>query len=154
MLLSGGCAGCMHTLPSSHGSRTLHSAPRCVVSTSSRRRWQPPVRLEERSDRRPACSAPATVTEAVSTTADAELPSAAEQATLDAVAAELVAKLDAACAQMEPDDVDVGDPDGDVGAADVEPAAASTGRAVRPSGRRRKPLAKEIPADALPKVCA
>ncbi len=74
---------------------------------------------------------------------------------MDAVAAELVAKLDAACAQMEPDDVDIGAyPAGDAGGADIEPAAAGAGRVARPSGRKRKPLAKEVPADALPKVRA
>ncbi len=154
MLQYAGCSGCAQTLPA-QSSRALNPAPKCLVSKPSRRCWQPLVRREERPACRPLYSTSAAVTEAVSTAADAELPSAAEQATMDAVAAELVAKLDAACAQMEPDDADIGAyPDGDAGAADAEPAAASTGRTARPSGRKRKPLAKEIPADALPKVCA
>ena len=152
MLQSAGCVGCTLTLPS-RCSRAQDPAPGSSVSKPSQRCWQPPVYLEKRPACRPLCSAPAAVTEAISTAADAELPSAAEQATMDEAAAELVAKLDAACAQMEPDDVDISVFSNSSGhAGEDEPAAASAGRATKASGRRRKPLAKEIPADALPKV--
>ena len=95
---------------------------------------------------------PASATEAAGTAIDADAPSAAEQAAMDEVAAELVAKLNAAYEQMEPDDVDSGSfPLADADAIEVEPATAA-GTALRKGGRKHKPRPKEVPADALPKV--
>ena len=148
------CGRCMQMLPFSH------NRPPLVVSY--RQPGQPqrrPVSLQPATHLTgwPTCSrqcgAPAAAPQAVSTAADAELPSAAEQVAMDEVAAELVAKLNAAYAQMEPDDViSSAYPPDDAEAMEVETATPSTARAAKQSGRRRKPQPKEIPADALPKV--
>ena len=96
---------------------------------------------------------PATAAEAAETAIIEELPSAAEQAAMDEVASKLVAKLNAAYEQMEPDDVDSGSYSlADADAIEVEPATAA-GLTPRKGGRRHKPRPKEVPADALPKVC-
>jgi hypothetical protein len=72
---------------------------------------------------------------------------------MDEVASELVAKLNAAYEQMEPDDVNSGSyPLADADAIEVDPAMAA-GSAPRKGGRKHKPRPKEVPADALPKVC-
>ena len=155
MLRSVCCGGWTQTLPCSH-SRALTAVPYRQPEQPLRGQvgLQQPITLFVRWPAcvRP-CGAPAAVTQAASTAADAELPSAAEQVAMDEVAAELVAKLNAAYVQMEPDDVDSGAyPFDKADATEVEPAAASTGRAARQGGRKRKPQPKEIPADALPKV--
>ena len=80
-----------------------------------------------------------------------ELPSVEEQAEMDAAAADLVAKLDAAYDRMEPDDFEGEMGAMDMGALELEDdpeAAGATGR----RGRRRKPREKEVPIDLLPKV--
>ena len=81
-----------------------------------------------------------------------EMPSEEERAVMDAAAAEMVAKLDAAYERMEPDEEmegEMGPMDlGFMGLEDESDGLGATGR----RGRRRKPKVKEIPIELLPKA--
>ena len=156
ILLLSGCPPCAG-VPVCRGGQTLSMAASPTQGAIQALRRQP---AQQHSKQRLAaadtwwrsCAMPA-ATEAFSTAADVELPSAAEQAAMDEVASELVAKLNAAYEQMEPDDVSSGlYPLADADAIEVESATAA-GIMPRKGGRRQKPRLKEIPADALPKVC-
>ena len=144
------------TLTSS-GSRAPTVVPHCNPRTFLRKELglQPPKQFTGCPACQRRCAASAAVTEVVSTAASTELPSTAEQVAMDEIAADLVAKLDAACARMGPDDVDSATyPLDELHVSETEPMTANAGRTTtRPSGRRRKPQPKEVPADALPKVC-
>ena len=80
-----------------------------------------------------------------------ELPSVEEQAEMDAAAADLVAKLDAAYQRMEPDDFEEEMGAMEMGALEPEDGLEGAGATGR-RGRRRKPREKEVPIDLLPKV--